>query len=431
MPMNYAKTGLLLAFLTGIFVAMGGLIGGTTGMVIALVLAAGMNLFSLWQSDKMVLRMYGAEEVDARSGGDYYRIVQELARRAELPMPRVYVMNNPQPNAFATGRNPQNAAVCASTGLLEALTPDEVAGVMAHELAHVKNYDTLTMAVAATIGGAISMLAQYLQFGALFGGHRDNNGGGIGWIGALVAMIVAPLAAMMVQMAISRSREYQADRMGGMISGSPLSLASALRKIEGYAHQIRNEPAEAAPATAHLFIINPLTGEGMDNLFSTHPNTENRIAALERLAQEMGTVARAGLVHARRALLWGRPHRRVPGAAAPPTRAGAAPGASGSDGILARIDAAGLEVLADLCHLLLRQAVLGVGEGRRVAVEGDADAVARFGLHLAAQLLEHVHHVLQVDVGADGMREQGVQHFAVTVVHGVGGSSSDVADPST
>ncbi len=293
MPMNFAKTGLLLAVMTGIFVAMGGLIGGTTGMVIALVIAAGMNLFSLWQSDKMVLRMYGAEEVDAHSGGDYYRIVQELAARAQLPMPRVYVMSNPQPNAFATGRNPQNAAVCASTGLLEALTPDEVAGVMAHELAHVKNYDTLTMAVAATIGGAISMLAQYLQFGALFGGHRDNNSGGIGWIGALVAMIVAPLAAMLVQMAISRSREYQADRLGGMISGSPLSLAAALRKIEGYAHQIRNEPAEAAPATAHLFIINPLTGEGMDNLFSTHPNTENRIAELEKLADELGATGRS------------------------------------------------------------------------------------------------------------------------------------------
>jgi heat shock protein HtpX len=288
MPMNYVKTGLLLAVLTGIFVALGGLIGGTTGMAIALVIAAGMNLFSLWQSDKMVLRMYGAEEVDAHAGGDYYRIVQDLARRAELPMPRVYVMNNPQPNAFATGRNPANAAVCASTGLLEMLSPEEVAGVMAHELSHVKNYDTLTMAVAATIGGAISMLAQYMQFGALFGGHRDSNSGGIGWIGALAAMIVAPLAAMLVQMAISRSREYQADRLGGMISGNPLALASALRKIEGYAHQIRNEPAEAAPATAHLFIINPLTGEGMDNLFSTHPNTENRIAELEKLSAELG-----------------------------------------------------------------------------------------------------------------------------------------------
>jgi heat shock protein HtpX len=289
--MNFAKTGLLLAVLTGILVAMGGVVGGTGGMVIALVIAAGINLFSLWQSDKMVLGMYGAEEVDARSGGEYYRIVADLARRAELPMPRVYVMNNPQPNAFATGRNPQNAAVCASTGLLEMLTPEEVAGVMAHELAHVKNYDTLTMAVAATIGGAVSMLAQYLQFGALFGGNRENNNG-IGWIGALVAMIVAPLAAMLVQMAISRSREYQADRLGGMICGEPLALASALRKIEGYAHQIRNEPAEAAPATAHLFIINPLTGEGMDNLFSTHPNTENRIGELEKLAAEMGATGR-------------------------------------------------------------------------------------------------------------------------------------------
>ena len=292
MPMNYVKTGLLLAVLTGIFVALGGLIGGTTGMVIAFVIAAGMNMFSLWQSDRMVLGMYGAEEVDARSGGQYYSIVRELAARAELPMPRVFVMNNPQPNAFATGRNPANAAVCASTGLLEMLSPEEVAGVMAHELSHVKNYDTLTMAVAATIGGAISMLAQYLQFGALFGGHRDSNSSGIGWIGALVAMIVAPLAAMLVQMAISRSREYQADRLGGMICGNPLALASALRKIEGYAHQIRNEPAEAAPATAHLFIINPLTGEGMDNLFSTHPNTDNRIAELEKLAAEMGETGR-------------------------------------------------------------------------------------------------------------------------------------------
>ena len=285
MPMNYAKTGLLLAVLTGIFVAMGGLVGGTTGMVIAFVIAAGMNMFSLWQSDKMVLRMYGAQEVDAQSGGEYYAIVRDLAVRAQLPMPRVYIMNNPQPNAFATGRNPQNAAVCASTGLLEALSPEEVAGVMAHELAHVKNYDTMTMAVAATIGGAISMLAQYLQFGALFGGNRNNNS--VGWIGMLVAIIVAPMAAMLVQMAVSRSREYQADRMGGQICGNPRWLASALQKIEGFARGIRNEPAEAAPATAHLFIINPLTGEGMDNLFSTHPNTENRIAALEALADEM------------------------------------------------------------------------------------------------------------------------------------------------
>jgi heat shock protein HtpX len=286
--MNYAKTGLLLAVLTGIFVAMGGVVGGQTGMVVAFIFAAAMNLFSLWQSDKMVLRMYGAQEVDARSGGEYYRIVQELAERAGLPMPRVYVMENPQPNAFATGRSPAHAAVCASTGLIEALSPEELAGVMAHELSHVKNHDTLTMAVAATIGGAISMLAQYLQFGALFGGNRNSNNS-IGWLGALIAIILAPLAAMLVQMAISRSREYQADRMGARICGQPLWLASALRKIEGYARQIRNEPAEAVPATAHLFIINPLTGEGMDNLFSTHPNTQNRIAELEKLAVEMGT----------------------------------------------------------------------------------------------------------------------------------------------
>ena len=287
MPTNFAKTGLLLAVLTGILVAMGGLVGGITGAAVAFAIAAAMNLFSLWQSDKMVLSMYGAEEVDESTGGEYYTLVRELAQRAELPMPRVYIMNSPQPNAFATGRNPQNAAVCASTGLIEALSPEEVAGVMAHELAHVKNYDTLTMAVAATIGGAVSMLAQFLQFGALFGGNRENSNP-LGWIGVLVAIIVAPLAAMLVQMAVSRSREYQADRLGGIIAGNPLSLASALRKIEHFARGIPNEQAEAAPGTAHLFIFNPLTGQGMDNLFSTHPNTENRIAELEKLAAEMG-----------------------------------------------------------------------------------------------------------------------------------------------
>src|SRR5215471_14278114 len=294
MPMNYARTGLLLAVLTGILVAMGGVVGGSGGMLIALVVAAAINLFSYWRSDKMVLGMYGAEEVDAGSGGEYYRIVRDLAARAGLPMPRVYVMHNSQPNAFATGRNPEHAAVCASTGLLEMLNSEEVSGVLAHELAHIRNRDTLTMAVAATIGGAISMLAQYLQFGALFGGHRENNNS-IGWIGALIAMILAPLAAMLVQMAISRSREYQADRMGAQLCGQPLWLASALHKIEGYAHQIRNEPAEAAPATAHLFIINPLTGEGMDNLFSTHPNTANRIRELEKLAAELGAGGRRSM----------------------------------------------------------------------------------------------------------------------------------------
>jgi heat shock protein HtpX len=288
MPMNFAKTGLLLAVLTGIFVALGYLFGGPGGMAIAFVIAIAMNMFSLWQSDKLVLRMYGAQEVDASTGGQYYAIVRDLVARAQLPMPRVYIMQNPQPNAFATGRSPQHAAVCASTGLLEMLTPEEVAGVMAHELAHVKNYDTLTMAVAATVGGAVSMLAQYMQFGAIFGGHRDNQNGGGHWIVALVAAIVAPMAAMLVQMAVSRSREYQADRLGAMICGNPMWLASALRKIEHYARAIPNEPAEAAPGTAHLFIINPLTGQGMDNLFSTHPNTDNRIAELERLAAELG-----------------------------------------------------------------------------------------------------------------------------------------------
>jgi heat shock protein HtpX len=288
--MNYAKTAMLLALLTAIFVGMGALVGGQSGMLIAFIVALGMNLFSFWKSDMMVLRMYGAEEVNAQSAPEYYGLVQELAQRAELPMPRVYVMHNPQPNAFATGRSPSNSAVCASTGLLEMLSREEVAGVMAHELAHIKNRDTLTMTIAATIGGAISMLAQYLQFSTLFGGNRD----GGSRIGAIAAMLLAPFAAMIVLMAVSRSREYQADHMGALIVGNPLWLAAALEKIQGYAHQIPNEQAEEAPATAHLFIINPLTGQGMDNLFSTHPNTENRIAALEKLASEMGVGRQQG-----------------------------------------------------------------------------------------------------------------------------------------
>jgi heat shock protein HtpX len=287
MPMNYAKTAFLLAALTAIFVAMGAAIGGQQGMVIAFLVALAMNVFSLWNSDTMVLKMFGAHEVDERSAPEYYGLVRDLARRAELPMPRVYVMDSPQPNAFATGRSPSRAAVAASSGLLETLSREEVAGVIAHELAHIKNRDTLTMTVAATIGGAISMLAQYLQFGMLFGGHRDERGGGIGMIGAILAMLVAPFAAMLVQMAISRSREYQADRMGALIVGNPRWLSSALVKIHNAAKRIPNEEAEQVPAAAHMFIINPLTGQGMDNLFSTHPNTENRIAALEALAQEL------------------------------------------------------------------------------------------------------------------------------------------------
>lgn len=295
MPTNLAKTGLLVAALTAIFVGMGALIGGTQGMVIAFVIALAMNAFSLWKSDTVVLRLYGAQEVDAASAPDLHRMVGELAARAGLPMPRVYVMHSPQPNAFATGASPSRAAVCASTGLLEALSPEEVAGVMAHELAHVRNRDTLTMSVAATIGGAISMLANFAQFGLLFGG-RGGNGRGPGIIGTLVAVFVAPVAAMLVQMAISRSREYEADRVGAEICGNPLWLASALARIQQAVHHgVDNPQAEAVPATAHLFIINPLTGRGMDNLFSTHPNTENRIAALQELAHAWGGGARPAL----------------------------------------------------------------------------------------------------------------------------------------
>lgn len=288
MPMNYVKTAMLLAFLTAIFVMMGYLIGGGTGMVIAFVIALAMNAFSFWNSDKMVLRMYQAQEVDQANAPEYYRLVEGLAANAGLPMPKVYILPSPQPNAFATGRDPHHSAVAASTGLLDVASREELAGVIAHELAHIKNRDTLTMTVAATIGGAISMLAQYLQFSAMFGGGGgENRSSPLGWIGVIAAAIIAPLAAMLVQMAISRSREYQADRMGGMICGNPLWLASALGKIERYARGTVNEEAETAPATAHMFIINPLNGHGVDNLFSTHPNTANRIAALEALAREM------------------------------------------------------------------------------------------------------------------------------------------------
>lgn len=290
MPMNYAKTGLLLIVLTGIFVAMGALVGGKTGLVIAFVMALGMNAVSLWKSDTMVLRMFRAQEVDERTAPSYVDLVRQLAERAELPMPRVYIINNPQPNAFATGRSPSRAAVAASTGLLDSLTREELAGVIAHELAHIKNRDTLTMGVAATIGGAISMFAQYLQLGMLFGGNRDS-GGGPGFLASLVAMLIAPFAAMLVQMAISRSREYQADRLGALICGQPMWLASALVKIHNAVRRTPNWQAERIPAAAHVFIINPLTGHGVDNLFSTHPNVENRIRALKQLAVEMGQQA--------------------------------------------------------------------------------------------------------------------------------------------
>ena len=283
--MNYFKTAILLAGLTALFMGVGYLIGGQTGALIALVVAAGMNVFSLWNSDKMVLSMHGAHQVDESSAPDVFRMVRDLAGRAGLPMPRVFIMDNPQPNAFATGRNPENAAVAVTSGLLNTLSRDEVAGVIAHELAHIKNRDTLIMTVTATLAGAISMIA---QFGMFFGGNRNSNNG-FGIIGTLAMVILAPLAAMLVQMAISRTREYSADRMGAMILGSPAPLMSGLVRIENAAHQIENPTAEANPATAHMFIINPLTGgHGWDNLFATHPSTENRIAALQQLAAEMG-----------------------------------------------------------------------------------------------------------------------------------------------
>jgi len=282
--MNYLRTAILLAGLTALFMGVGYLIGGQSGAIIALFVAAAMNLASYWNADKLVLAMHDAHEVDERTAPDLVRLVRELAQRAGLPMPRVYVMDNPQPNAFATGRNPEHAAVAATTGLLQMLSREEIAGVLAHELAHVKHRDTLTMTITATIAGAISMLA---QFGLFFGGHRDNNSG-LGVVGTIAMVILAPLAAMLVQMAISRAREYAADNLGARISGRPDALASALAKISRVAEQVENPTAERAPATAHLFIVNPLTGRGMDNLFATHPSTENRIAALRQLAAQMG-----------------------------------------------------------------------------------------------------------------------------------------------
>jgi heat shock protein HtpX len=281
--MNYMRTAILLAGLTGLFMAVGYLIGGGSGAVIALVIAAGTNLFSYWNADKLVLSMHDAQEVDEHDAPELVATVRELAQRAGLPMPRVYLMDSPQPNAFATGRNPQNAAVCATTGLLNTLSRDEIAGVIGHELGHVRNHDTLTMTITATIAGAISMLA---QFGMFFrGGNRDS---GLGVVGSVLMLILAPLAAMIVQMAISRTREYAADNLGARISGRPDALASALVKISRIAEEVPNDTAETHPATAPLFIINPLSGRGMDNLFSTHPSTENRVAALEKLSREMG-----------------------------------------------------------------------------------------------------------------------------------------------
>jgi heat shock protein HtpX len=292
--MNILRTAILLAGLTALFMGVGYLIGGQSGALIALVVAAGINLFSYWNSDRLVLSMHGAQEVDARAAPDLYRLVQDLSQRAGLPMPRVYLMDNPQPNAFATGRDPDHAAVAVTTGLLNTLSREEIAGVLAHELAHVRNRDTLTMTITAMIAGAISMLA---QFGMFFGGNSSSSNSSSsnssssssgGLIGTLAMVILAPVAAMLVQMAISRTREYAADNLGAQIAGEPRWLASALAKLDAAAHAIPNAAAEHNPATAHLFIVNPLSGAGMDNLFATHPSTANRIAALQELAARMG-----------------------------------------------------------------------------------------------------------------------------------------------
>lgn len=282
--MNLVRTAMLLAFMTALLMAVGYLIGRESGMLIALVAAAGMNLFSWWNSDRMVLSAYGAKEITEANAPEFFAIIRDLSANAGLPMPRVYLYDSPQPNAFATGRNPQNAAVAASTGLLQVLSPEEVAGVMAHELAHIQNRDTLTMTITATLAGAISMLGNFAFF---FGGSRGGDSRSpLGGLGVLIAVIVAPLAAMLVQMAISRTREYSADRRGAEICGNPLWLASALGKIARGAAQLPNADAERHPATAHMFIINPLSGQRMDNLFSTHPDTANRIEALHRMAAE-------------------------------------------------------------------------------------------------------------------------------------------------
>lgn len=278
--MNQLRTMMLLAALTALFMGVGYLLGGGPGALVALAIAAVTNLVSFWNADRMVLALHHAREVDDQTAPDFVALVRDLAVQAGLPMPRVYVVDSPQPNAFATGRDPAHAAVAATTGLLRLMPRDEIEAVMAHELAHVQNRDTLTMTVTATIAGAISMLG---NFAFLFGGGRGRDNP-LGIVGVLMAMLVAPFAAMIIQMAVSRTREYAADRRGAEISGKPLALASALRRLSAAAGQIVNPTAEANPATAHLFIVNPLAGTTVDNLFSTHPAVENRIAALEAIA---------------------------------------------------------------------------------------------------------------------------------------------------
>ena len=278
---NWFKTTVLFAAILALFMMIGGLIGGREGMMMALLLGGGMNFFAYWFSDKMVLRMYNAHPVDETSSPYLYNMVRDLAARAELPMPRVYLIDEAQPNAFATGRNPDNAAVAATTGIVSLLSERELRGVMAHELAHVKHRDILTSTIAATLAGAISALANF----AMFFGGRDEEGRPANAVVSIIVAIIAPIAAMLIQMAISRAREFEADRGGAEISGDPLALASALAKIDAYARGIPFPTAEAHPATAQMMIMNPLAGGGIDTLFSTHPKTAERIARLEAMAR--------------------------------------------------------------------------------------------------------------------------------------------------
>lgn len=277
---NWLKTSILMAAIVALFGAVGAALGGSGGMMMALMLAAGMNVYAYWFSDQAVLKMYGAQEItpDNMQFRNYYNMVKELAENAQLPMPKVYVMDEAQPNAFATGRNPEHAAVAATTGIMQALTGRELRGVMAHELAHVKHRDTLISTISATMAGAISSIG---TFGMLFGGGHNGNGErNVSPVLAILIMVLAPLAASLIQMAISRSREFEADRMGAEICKDPKALASALEKIHNYAHQIANPIAEAHPETGQMMIINPLSGRSFDSLFSTHPKTEERVARL-------------------------------------------------------------------------------------------------------------------------------------------------------
>jgi heat shock protein HtpX len=278
---NYLKTAVLMAGIVALFMAIGAMIGGQQGMMIAFVIALGMNFFSYWFSDKMVLKMYNAQQVDETTAPQFYNMVRELAHKAGLPMPKVYLIQDPSPNAFATGRNPENAAVAATTCILQILSARELRGVMAHELAHVKHRDILISTISATMAGAISMLANF----AVFFGGRDSEGRPANPIAGILVMFLAPLAASLIQMAISRSREYQADRGGAEISGDPQALAMALEKIQRYAQGIPLAGAEAHPETAQMMIMNPLSGGGLRGLFSTHPATEDRIARLMEMAR--------------------------------------------------------------------------------------------------------------------------------------------------